>query len=134
MGLKSLVKPLLPLLAIIGTTSSFAQTQPSSNDILNNTKHHVDYTKQNEFETAGGLAPGESSGGVIDTLFVTAPPHWFYVVEKQAGSFVDCGNGSDYRSTDHNGRDSAALTCGVTLTETLVVPAASQSARLIVHY
>jgi hypothetical protein len=40
----------------------------------------------------------------------------------------------DGRSTDRDGRDVAGLRCGVTLTETVVIPAASKSARLVVHY
>lgn len=84
--------------------------------------------------SAGGVALGESHGGITDQAFVIAPPHWLYVVEKERGSFLDCGDGQETRSTDLSGRDIAALTCGVTLTETVVIPAASTSARIIVHY
>lgn len=84
--------------------------------------------------SAGGLALGESHGGITDQAYVIAPPHWLYVVEKERGSFLDCGEGQETRSTDASGRDVAALTCGVTLTETIVIPAASTSARIIVHY
>ena len=63
-----------------------------------------------------------------------APPNWLYIVEKERGSFLDCGEGQETRSTDASGRDVAELTCGVTLTETIVIPAASTSARIIVHY
>ena len=84
--------------------------------------------------SAGGVALGESHGGITDQAFVIAPPHWLYVVEKERGSFLDCGEGQETRSTDLSGRDIAALTCGVTLTETVVIPAASTSARIIVHY
>jgi hypothetical protein len=84
--------------------------------------------------TAGDLALGESHGGITDQAYVIAPPHWLYVVEKERGSFLDCGEGQETRSTDASGRDVAALTCGVTLTETIVIPAASTSARIIVHY
>lgn len=84
--------------------------------------------------SAGGIALGESHGGITDQAYVIAPPHWLYVVEKEPGSFLDCGEGQETRSTDASGRDVAALTCGVTLTETVVIPAASTSARIIVHY
>lgn len=84
--------------------------------------------------TAGGLAVGESQGGVTDRAFVTAPPNWSYVVEREPGSFLDCGMGMDARVTDEDGRDLAALRCGVTLTETIAIPAAAESARIIVHY
>jgi hypothetical protein len=84
--------------------------------------------------SAGGLALGESHGGITDQAYVIAPPHWLYVVEKERGSFLDCGEGQETRSTDDAGRDVAALTCGVTLTETIIIPAASTSARIIVHY
>lgn len=84
--------------------------------------------------TAGSIMAGTSHGGVISQLYVTAPPGWSYQVERVPGSFVDCGQGIDARTTDHNGRDSAPLVCGVTITETLVIPAASTSARLVVHY
>ncbi len=84
--------------------------------------------------SAGGLALGESHGGITDQAYVMAPPHWLYVVEKERGSFLDCGEGQETRQTDSAGRDVAALTCGVTLTETIVIPAAAASARIIVHY
>lgn len=84
--------------------------------------------------SAGGLALGEGHGGITDQAYIVAPPNWLYVVEKERGSFLDCGEGQETRSTDASGRDVAALTCGVTLTETIVIPAASTSARIIVHY
>ncbi len=84
--------------------------------------------------SAGGLALGESHGGITDQAYVVAPPHWMYVVEKEPGSFLDCGEGQETRSTDGAGRDVEELTCGVTLTETIVIPAASASARIIIHY
>lgn len=84
--------------------------------------------------SAGGLALGEGHGGITSEAYVIAPPNWLYVVEKERGSFLDCGEGQETRSTDMSGRDIAALTCGVTLTETIVIPAASTSARIIVHY
>ena len=84
--------------------------------------------------SAGGLALGESHGGITDHAYVIAPPNWLYIVEKERGSFLDCGEGQETRSTDASGRDVAELTCGVTLTETIVIPAASTSARIIVHY
>lgn len=84
--------------------------------------------------SAGGLAIGEAHGGIADEAFVIAPPHYLYVVEKEPGSFLDCGEGQETRATDAAGRDAAELSCGVTLTETIVIPAASASARIIVHY
>ena len=83
---------------------------------------------------AGGVNVGDGFGGVTDRAYVTAPPNYFYVVEKERGSFLDCGAGSEARATDSDGRDQALMTCGVTLTETIVIPAAAQSARVIVHY
>ena len=87
-----------------------------------------------QFATAGGLAIGEAAGGVTDRAFITAPPNYLFVVERERGSFLDCGTGQDVHATDADGRDMAILRCGVTLTETIVIPAASQSARIIVHY
>lgn len=84
--------------------------------------------------TAGGVAVGEGAGGVTDRAYVTAPPNYFYVVEKERGSFLDCGEGQDVRATDEDGRDLATLRCGVTLTETIVIPAAAASARITIHY
>ena len=84
--------------------------------------------------SVGGIAIGEAHGGIADEAFVIAPPHYLYVVEKEPGSFLDCGEGQELRMTDEAGRDAAALSCGVTLTETIVIPAASASARIIVHY
>ena len=87
-----------------------------------------------ETASAGGLALGESHGGIADQAYVLAPPNYLYVVEKERGSFLDCGEGQEIRLTDADGRDAAELTCGVTLTETIVIPAASTSARIIVHF
>lgn len=84
--------------------------------------------------SAGGLALGESHGGITDEAYVVAPPNWLYIVEKERGSFLDCGEGQEIRKTDSSGRDIAALTCGVTLTETIVIPAASTSARIVIHF
>lgn len=84
--------------------------------------------------SAGGIAIGAHEGGVTDRAFINAPPNYHYIVERAPGSFVDCGAGMDARVTDQAGRSVAPLSCGVTLTETIVIPAASSSARLIVHY
>ncbi len=83
---------------------------------------------------AGGVALGDSRGGVTDRAYVMAPPNYAYVVEKEPGSFLDCGEGVTQRATDADGRDLAGLRCGVTLTETIVIPAAAVSARIIIHY
>ena len=85
-------------------------------------------------QSAGGVALGDSAGGVTDRAYVVAPPNWTFVVEREAGSFLDCGEGMDARIADGDGRNLTPLRCGVTLTETVVIPAASASARLIVHY
>ncbi|MEM9617438.1 MAG: hypothetical protein AAF936_05700 [Pseudomonadota bacterium] len=85
-------------------------------------------------ETAGGVAIGEAAGGVTDRAYVTAPPNYLFVVERERGSFLDCGAGQDARATDEDGRDMTVLRCGVTLTETIVIPAAAASARITVHY
>lgn len=82
----------------------------------------------------GSVALGDAEGGVTDRAYVMAPPNFIYVVERERGSFLDCGEGMDARNTDSAGRDLAGLSCGVTLTETIVIPAASSSARLIIHY
>ena len=84
--------------------------------------------------TAGGVSVGEGAGGVTDRAYVTAPPNYLYVAEKERGSFLDCGEGQETRATDVDGRDMAMLNCGVTLTETIVIPAAAASARITVHY
>ncbi|MEM8936275.1 MAG: hypothetical protein AAGC77_07705 [Pseudomonadota bacterium] len=84
--------------------------------------------------TAGGVAVGDGAGGVTDRAYVAAPPNYLYVVERERGSFLDCGEGQDTRATDAYGQDVAELRCGVTLTETIVIPAAAQSARIIIHY
>lgn len=85
-------------------------------------------------QSAGSVALGDSQGGVTDRAYIAAPPHFAYVIEREAGSFLDCGDGMDVRSADADGRDLAALSCGVTLTETLAIPAAAESARIVVHY
>ena len=84
--------------------------------------------------SAGGVALGDSKAGLTDRAYVVAPPNYQYVVEVAPGSFLDCGEGMDTAATDAEGRHMALLTCGVTLTETIVIPTASSSAKLIVHY
>ncbi len=84
--------------------------------------------------TAGGVAVGDGAAGVTDRAWVTAPPNYLYVVEKERGSFLDCGEGRERRAVDADGRDMAPLRCGVTLTETMVIPAAASSARIIIHF
>lgn len=84
--------------------------------------------------SAGAIALGDGSGGITDRAFVAAPPNYAYVVEKERGSFLDCGEGQDARATDADGRNMEVLRCGVTLTETVVIPAAAASARIIIHY
>lgn len=85
-------------------------------------------------ESAGGIALGDSQGGITDRAYVSAPPAYAYTIERQSGSFLDCGEGDETRMTDAAGRDMASLSCGVTLTETIVIPAAADSARIVVHY
>jgi len=97
-------------------------------------KNRVQLPLKRFHSSMGGLAVGEPDGGIVDRYFVTAPPNWVYFVENQRGSFVDCGEVSARGQTDPDGRDMAALNCGVTITETMVIPAAAQSARLIVHF
>jgi len=84
--------------------------------------------------SAGGVVIGDGNGGVTDRAYVQAPPNYLYVVEKERGSFLDCGEGHDVRAADEYGRDMAILRCGVTLTETIVIPAAASSAKIIIHY
>jgi hypothetical protein len=84
--------------------------------------------------SAGGISIGEGAGGITDRAYVAAPPNYLYVIEKERGSFLDCGEGQDGHATDADGRDMAVLRCGVTLTETIVIPAAASSARIIIHY
>ncbi|HXI87696.1 MAG TPA: hypothetical protein VNH64_09570, partial [Parvularculaceae bacterium] len=43
--------------------------------------------------SAGGVALGDSDGGVTDRAYVMAPPDYQYVVERDSGSFLDCGEG-----------------------------------------
>ncbi|MEM6413804.1 MAG: hypothetical protein AAF720_04025 [Pseudomonadota bacterium] len=84
--------------------------------------------------TAGSVALGDAKDGVADQAFVLAPPNYAFVVAKETGSFLDCGDDAEIRTTDDFGRDAAPLACSVTLTETIVIPAASESARLTIHY
>ena len=85
-------------------------------------------------QSAGGVALGDSQGGITDRAFVSAPPNWSFVIEREPGSFLDCGEGMDARIADEDGRDMATLACGVTLIETIVIPTAAESARVIVHF
>ena len=83
---------------------------------------------------AMGAALGEASGGVTDRVFVAAPPHAAFVVERAAGSFVDCGAGMQTANVGGDGRALTPLPCGVTLTETLFVPTAAASAKVFIHF
>ncbi|MEL7490019.1 MAG: hypothetical protein AAGJ73_04815 [Pseudomonadota bacterium] len=82
----------------------------------------------------GGVSVGDSQGGVTDRAYVMAPPNYAYVVERESGSFLDCGEGMDARQTNADGRALAPLQCGVTLTETIFIPTAAASAKIIVHF
>ena len=84
--------------------------------------------------SASSIVAGRSHGGIINELYVTVPPSWSYQVERVSGSFVDCGSGVSEHAGDPNGRGQIRLSCGVTLTETLVIPAASQSAKFVIHH
>lgn len=86
------------------------------------------------FAQAGGLALGEARDGVTDRAYVLAPPNYRYEVARTPGSFVDCGEGHEARRADSAGRDTTAFVCSVTLTETIVIPTAAQSARIVIHY
>jgi hypothetical protein len=94
----------------------------------------VAHAQPSDAQSAGGVTVADGSGGITDRVFVAAPPNYLYVVEKERGSFLDCGEGQDRRATDEDGRDVAFLRCGVTLTETVVIPAAATSARITIHY
>ena len=83
---------------------------------------------------AASVAVGDGAAGVTDRAWVSAPPHYGYIVEKERGSFLDCGEGQEERKADADGRDMTPLRCGVTLTETITIPAAASSARIIVHF
>ncbi|WDI30216.1 hypothetical protein PUV54_09610 [Hyphococcus flavus] len=85
-------------------------------------------------QSAGGISIGDGAGGITDRAYVAAPPNYTYVIEKEQGSFLDCGAGQEERVTDEDGRDVAFLRCGVTLTETIVIPAAATSAKITIHY
>lgn len=82
----------------------------------------------------GGVVEGENLGGMADSLHVVAPPNWQLVMEIAPGTFLDCGKGMQLLQADDDGRTKVPLSCGVTLTETLVIPSASKPAELIIHY
>lgn len=84
--------------------------------------------------SVGQLVIGEGADGITDRAYVIAPPNWYYVVDIEPGSFLNCGDFTQARKTDDDGRDQASLNCGVTLTETVVIPAASTSATITIHY
>ena len=113
---------LLAVLTVLASTS-LAQERAGAGQQLASKPH-----------AAGGVAVGDAQGGVTDRAFVSAPPNYAYVIEREAGSFLDCGEGMDQQSTDEDGRALAPLACGVTLAETIFIPAAAASARITIHY
>lgn len=82
----------------------------------------------------GAVVLGENIGGMTDRVFFIAGPNDAVTYELSPGSFLDCGAGQEVASADRDGRGQIALTCGVSLTETLVVPSAGEPARLTVYY
>ena len=84
--------------------------------------------------TAGGVVIGDNLGGIIDRVWVTAPPNTPYILELTAGTFLDCGAGQLSRTVDRSGRDEALLRCGVSVTEIIVLPDIGRPAMLTVHY
>ncbi|MEM9263148.1 MAG: hypothetical protein AAGA22_06180, partial [Pseudomonadota bacterium] len=84
--------------------------------------------------SAGGVAIADATDGITSAAYVLAPPNYSFVVEREAGSFIDCGGGQQIRSADQSGRLVEELSCSVSLTETVVIPAAAESARIIIHY
>ncbi|MEE9328662.1 MAG: hypothetical protein V3V30_00880 [Parvularculaceae bacterium] len=84
--------------------------------------------------TAGGVVMGDNLGGIIDRVWVTAPPNTSYILELTSGTFLDCGAGQLSRTVDRSGRDEALLHCGVSVTEIIVLPDIGRPAMLTVHY
>ena len=82
----------------------------------------------------GQIAIGEGAGGITDRAFVVASPNSIFEVQIRPGSFLNCGDQTETGIADADGRFQATMTCGVTLTETIVIPAASESATITVHY
>ena len=89
---------------------------------------------KNPSASMGQLSIGEGAGGITDRAYIVAPPNSLFVVEITPGSFLNCGEQMEMQVADADGRHLASLTCGVTLTETVVIPAASESATITVHY
>ncbi len=121
------------MLAIVSNLALYAGIYDASAQGLAELSQNIT-TQSDDGYTAGSIAPGAATGGVISKLYVTAPPNYAFEIEKDPGSFVNCGEGSENHSADHNGRQTTVLVCGVTITETLVIPAAARSARLVVHF
>ncbi|MGV6801202.1 MAG: hypothetical protein ACWA5L_04700 [bacterium] len=85
-------------------------------------------------QSMGTLVLGENIGGMSEVAYFIAAPDSEINYTLEPGSFLDCGTGKEKNQTDEDGRGQIRLSCGVTLTETLIIPAASQPARLIIHY
>ena len=84
--------------------------------------------------SGGGIKLADGAGGITDQAFITAPPHYAHEMVRMRGSFLDCGDGQSQHETDQDGRAALALDCGVTLSETMVIPAAATSARIIIRF
>ncbi|MCI5047494.1 MAG: hypothetical protein MRY59_08325 [Aquisalinus sp.] len=82
----------------------------------------------------GGVVLGDNLGGVLDRIYIAAPPNWQFTVSVERGSFLDCGAGMAVAQTDQDGRDVFPMTCGVTLPETLIIPSASKPAQVTIHF
>ncbi|MEM8986592.1 MAG: hypothetical protein AAGC95_07700 [Pseudomonadota bacterium] len=83
---------------------------------------------------AGGLALGETFGGVTDRAYAMGPPNFAYVVKRSPGAFLDCGAAMEMEAHNDAGLSDVALDCGVTLSETVSVPRVGAKASLTIHY
>jgi hypothetical protein len=119
---KQIVNPILAAMAVVGVSFGMAQAEM------------VKSPQGNRPAPIAGVFPGENLGGITDRGFVGAPPDSFYVLDLQAGHFLDCGTGMVVRQTNGQGQDMVPLVCGVTMPETLSLPDIGEPAALIVHF
>ncbi len=131
---KQIVNPIGVAVAVIGISFGIANGETANPEMVNPEVKGQKGVQGKRPAPMAAVFPGENLGGITDRGFVGAPPDSFYVLDLQAGHFLDCGTGMVVRQTNGQGQDMVPLVCGVTMPETLSLPNIGEPAILIVHF